>query len=202
MPKEQKYELKQVQVRLRLAEAEPLYSDEAITDSDKAVNVMAKALAEMDREYVCVVNLDTKRHPINFNIVSIGDIDQAQIPIQNVFKAAILSNAKSVLALHSHPSGSLDPSRPDLEVTKRMVQAGNIIGIPVTDHIIVAGGTGLHTSIRSTNPELFSFVAEQSPKFVYEEKSKKRVSVKKQIAEKKAIMTFKDKVRKNKSQER
>lgn len=175
MPKDQ-YELKQVQVRLKLAETEPLYSNEPITDSDKAVQVMAKALSEMDREYVCVVNLDTRKHPINFNIVSIGDIDQAQIPIQNVFKTAILSNAKSVLALHSHPSGSLEPSRPDLEVTKRMVQAGNIIGIPVTDHIIVAGGTGYHTSIRSTNPELFSpMVAEHT-----------RVSVKEKIAEKKA----------------
>ena len=174
MPKDQ-YELKQVQVRLKLAETEPLYSNEPITDSDKAVQIMAKALSEMDREYVCVVNLDTRKHPINFNIVSIGDIDQAQIPIQNVFKTAILSNAKSVLALHSHPSGSLEPSRPDLEVTKRMVQAGNIIGIPVTDHIIVAGGTGYHTSIRSTNPELFSpMVAEHT-----------RVSVKEKIAEKK-----------------
>ena len=180
MPKDQ-YELKQVQVRLKLAETEPLYSNEPITDSDKAVQVMAKALAEMDREYVCVVNLDTRKHPINFNIVSIGDIDQAQIPIQNVFKTAILSNAKSVLALHSHPSGSLDPSRPDLEVTKRMVQAGNIIGIPVTDHIIVAGGTGFHTSIRSTNPELFSpMVAEQT-----------RVSVKEKIAEKKTEIACK-----------
>ena len=180
MPKDQ-YELKQVQVRLKLAETEPLYSNEPITDSDKAVQVMAKALAEMDREYVCVVNLDTRKHPINFNIVSIGDIDQAQIPIQNVFKTAILSNAKSVLALHSHPSGSLDPSRPDLEVTKRMVQAGNIIGIPVTDHIIVAGGTGYHTSIRSTNPELFSpMVAEHT-----------RVSVKEKIAEKKAEIALK-----------
>ena len=180
MPKDQ-YELKQVQVRLKLAETEPLYSNEPITDSDKAVQVMAKALAEMDREYVCVVNLDTRKHPINFNIVSIGDIDQAQIPIQNVFKTAILSNAKSVLALHSHPSGSLEPSRPDLEVTKRMVQAGNIIGIPVTDHIIVAGGTGFHTSIRSTNPELFSpMVAEHT-----------RVSVKEKIAEKKAEIASK-----------
>ncbi len=69
MPKEQ-YELKQVQVRLRLQEAEPLYSTEPITDSDKAVEIMAKALAEMDREYVCVVNLDTRKQPINFNIVS------------------------------------------------------------------------------------------------------------------------------------
>ena len=180
MPKDQ-YELKQVQVRLKLAEAEPLYSNEAITDSDKAVDVMAKALAEMDREYVCVVNLDTRRHPINFNIVSIGDIDQAQIPIQNVFKSAILSNAKSVLAIHNHPSGSLDASQADMSVTKRMVEAGHIIGIPVTDHIIIAGGTGLHTSIRSTNPELFKpMVAEHT-----------RVSVKDKIAEKKAEITKK-----------
>ncbi len=215
MPKEQ-YELKQVQVRLRLAEAEPLYSSEPITDSDKAVEVMAKALAEMDREYVCVVNLDTRKHPINFNIVSIGDIDQAQIPIQNVFKAAILANAKSVLALHSHPSGSLDPSRPDLEVTKRMVEAGRLIGIPVTDHIIVAGATGLHTSIRSTNPELFSFVAERSKDFIAETareyamdvaekpdtKLHKRVSVKKQIAEKQAVIVPADKKKYEKAVER
>ncbi|MCR4993385.1 MAG: JAB domain-containing protein [Lachnospiraceae bacterium] len=190
MPKEQ-YELKQVQVRLRLQEAEPLYSTEPITDSEKAVEIMAKALAEMDREYVCVVNLDTRKHPINFNIVSIGDIDQAQIPIQNIFKSALLSNARSTLALHCHPSGSLEPSSADLEVTKRMVEAGRIIGIPVTDHIIVAGGTGLHTSIRSSNPELFSpLVAEN-----------KRVSVKEKIAEKKAMIADKTGKPKEKSRE-
>ena len=186
------YELKPVQVRLRLAEAEPLYSTEPITDSDRAVNVMARALAEMDREYVCVVNLDTQRHPINFNIVSIGDIDQAQIPIQNVFKAAILSNAKSIIALHCHPSGSLVPSKPDLDVTKRMVEAGRIMGIPVTDHIIVAGGDGRHTSIRQSNPELFnSLVAERQ-----------RVSVKEKIAEKKIEIVLKQGIIHSKSQER
>ena len=186
MPKEQ-YELKQVQVRLRLQEAEPLYSTEPITNSDKAVEIMAKALAEMDREYVCVVNLDTRKQPINFNIVSIGDLDQAQIPIQNIFKSALLSNARSMLALHCHPSGSLEPSHADLDVTKRMVEAGRIIGIPVTDHIIVAGGTGLHTSIRSTNPELFSPMVAES----------RRISVKEKIAEKKTSIVAKERVRKD-----
>ena len=191
MSKEQ-YELKQVQVRLRLQEAEPLYSTEPITDSDKAVEIMARALAEMDREYVCVVNLDTKRHPINFNIVSIGDIDQAQIPIQNIFKSAILSNAKSVLAIHNHPSGSLEASQADMSVTKRMVEAGHIIGIPITDHIIVTGGTGLHTSIRSTNPELFRpFAAEHQ-----------RVSVKEKINDKKTEVSELMKAKHNKRQER
>ena len=183
----EQYELKQVQVRLRLQEAEPLYSTEPITDSDKAVEIMAKALSEMDREYVCVVNLDTRKQPINFNIVSIGDLDQAQIPIQNIFKSALLSNARSTLALHCHPSGSLEPSHADLDVTKRMVEAGRIIGIPVTDHIIVAGGTGLHTSIRSTNPELFSPMVAES----------RRISVKEKIAEKKTSIVAKERVRKD-----
>ncbi len=151
------FELKQVAVRLCLKEAEPLYSTEAITDSDKAVEVMAKALAEMDREYVCVVNLDARKHPINYSIVSIGDTANCAIPIQNLFKTAILQNSSSLLALHNHPSGSLEPSHADLEVTKRMVEAGKLIGIPITDHIIVAGSTGLHTSIRSTNPEIFEY---------------------------------------------
>ena len=71
---DEKYELKQVSVRLKLAEAEPLYSTEKIDTPDKAAEVMAKALAEFDREYVCITNLDAKLHPINYNIVSIGGI--------------------------------------------------------------------------------------------------------------------------------
>lgn len=59
-----KYELKQVQVRLRLSEAEPLYSTESITSPEIAAKVMAEVLAEMDREYCCVVNLDGSNHPM------------------------------------------------------------------------------------------------------------------------------------------
>ncbi len=196
------YELKQVTVRLKLCEDSPLYSEQKLTDSQKAVDVMANALAEMDREYCCVVNLDAQKRPINFSVVSIGDTSQTQIPVQNLFKAALLSNSTNIMVFHNHPSGSLTPSQADLSVTKRMVEAGRIIGIPVTDHIIVAGGTGLHTSIRSTNPELFSFVAEQSPRFVAEEQPKKRVSVKGKIAEKQAMVVHKEKTGKRKEHDR
>ncbi len=88
------YKFKQVQVRLKLAEAEPLYSTEQITAPDRAVDIMSKVLAQMDREYCCVVNLDGANHPINFNVVSIGDINQAHVPIQNVFKSAILHSIR------------------------------------------------------------------------------------------------------------
>ncbi len=149
------YELKQVQVRLRLSEAEPLYSTESITSPEIAAKVMAGALAEMDREYCCVVNLDGSNHPINFNIVSIGDINHAYVPVQNVFKSAILSNASSIMLLHNHPSGSLNPSKDDIELTRRVIEAGAIMNIPVIDHLIVAGGTAELVSIREERPEIF-----------------------------------------------
>ena len=131
-----KYELKQVQVRLRLSEAEPLYSTESLTSPELAAKVMAEALAEMDREYCCVVNLDGSNHPINFNIVSIGDINHAYVPVQNVFKSAI-------------------PSKDDIELTRRVIEAGAIMNIPVIDHLIVAGGTAELVSIREERPEIF-----------------------------------------------
>jgi predicted nucleotidyltransferase len=152
----EEYELKQVKVRLKLSEAEPLYSTEQINTPDKAAEVMAQTLAQMDREYCVVVNLDAANHPLNFNVVSIGDINQAQVPIQNVFKSAILSNAASIMLFHNHPSGSTRASREDVDITKRLIEAGKIMNIPVLDHIIVAGGTAEHFSFRKDNPNMFS----------------------------------------------
>ena len=152
----EEYELKQVKVRLKLAEAEPLYSTEQITTPDKAAEVMAQVLSQMDREYCCVVNLDGANHPINFNVVSIGDVNQAHVPIQNVFKSAILSNAASIMMFHNHPSGSVKASREDIDVTKRLIEAGKIMNIPVLDHIIVGGGTSERFSFKEENPEMFN----------------------------------------------
>lgn len=152
---ENEYSLKQVQVRLKLSEAEPLYSTEPLNSPERAVDVMAGMLAQLDRECCCVVNLDNALRPINFNVVSIGGINQAQIPIQNIFKAAILSNASQVMAFHNHPSGSLNPSREDIMITQKLVEAGRLMEIPVTDHIIVGGGTGERYSFRTEQPWLF-----------------------------------------------
>lgn len=150
-----KYKLKQIQVRLKIAEAEPLYSTEPITDSETAARVMASALAQMDREYCCVVNLDNRLHPINFNIVSIGDINRSVVSMQNVFKAAILSNAVSIMLFHNHPSGSLEPSLEDMQITRKLIEAGKIMDIPVLDHIIIAGGTGEYFSFKREFEEMF-----------------------------------------------
>lgn len=152
------YQLKEVNVRLCLKEGAALYSAAPLSNPADAAEVMKEVLKDLDREMVCVVNLDTRLRPINYNVVSIGSIDQSIVPVQNVFKSSILSNASGILLLHNHPSGDISPSGPDFNVTKRLVEAGKLMDIPVMDHLIIGGGDGRVYSFRENNPDLFSGV--------------------------------------------
>lgn len=154
MPAE-KYELKQVKVRLKLKEAESLYSDEPLVTPDAAANVMAEALSEMDREYCCVVMLDNKLRAMAFNVISVGSIDQAIVPISNIFKAACLCNASEIMLFHNHPSGQAEKSEEDEQITKQLVKAGKLMGIPLIDHIIIGAGDRQRYSFRDNEPWLF-----------------------------------------------
>ena len=149
----QEFELRQVRVQLR--EAEPVYSTDQISSPEDAVRVMSDTLAMMDREYCCVVNLDNRNRPINFNVVSIGDVNSAIVPMQNIFKAAILSNAHAIMLFHNHPSGELTPSREDEVLTEKLIYAGKIMNINVIDHVIVGGDEGNHFSFRDNESFLF-----------------------------------------------
>ena len=150
------YELQKVTVRLKLEGEGSLYSTRRIQSPAEAVEVVSEELAGMDREYFCVVNLDAKGCPLNYNVVSIGDTAEVQVPIQNVFKTAVLSNASQILLFHNHPSSSLQPSYQDLSITKTLVEASKIMGIPIVDHIIVAGRSGLHCSMATMFPDIFT----------------------------------------------
>ena len=90
-------ELKQVDVRLKLVEGNGVYSDKPITNPQEAISVMADVMAGLDREEVCVINLDSKGHPINFNVVSIGTLNSSFVSGRELFKSAILSNAASMI---------------------------------------------------------------------------------------------------------
>lgn len=152
----EKYKLKQVNVRLRLCQAKPLYSPEPVSTPDQAVELMALSMRDLDREHCMALNLDSGNRPINYNVVSIGDVNQTQVPMQNLFKAALLSNAAYIIALHNHIGGSLKPSAEDIRVTRRMVEAGRLMNIPIIDHIIIAGDSPDRcVSIRQCMPELW-----------------------------------------------
>ena len=145
---EKKYKLKEVCIRL--AEGHPLYSDVPISGPEKALEVMRKELASLDREMLCVVNVDNRLKPINFNIVSIGNINQSIASIPNILKSGLLSNAYGFLLLHNHPSGDVSPSQEDIRLTKRCIEAGKLMEIPCLDHVIVGGGFGSMLSFKES----------------------------------------------------
>lgn len=114
-------------------------SDKVVDNVDAAIDVLKDAFGNMPKEYFCVLNVNTNGNPINANITSIGNVCSTIVDPRDVFQAAILSNATAIIAMHNHPSGSLRPSKEDIETTKRLIDAGNLIGIRVLDHIIISG---------------------------------------------------------------
>ena len=112
--------------------------------------MIAKELATYDREVFAVLNLKTNGQPINLNICSVGTLDASVVSPREVFKSTILSNSAAFVAIHNHPSGSLNPSQEDIDVTKRLLSCSELLGVKMLDHIIVAGETG----------DIFSFKSE------------------------------------------
>jgi hypothetical protein len=159
-----RYKLKEVCIRL--AEGHPLYSDVPLSSPTAALDVMRRELSQYDREVLCVVNLNNKLKPINFNIVSMGSINGSIASIPNILKSGILSNAYGFLLLHNHPSGDVTPSREDIQTTRRCIEAGKIMDIPCLDHVIVGGGNSDYYSFRESGMvdftnEKISMTAEQ-----------------------------------------
>ncbi len=147
-------ELKEVKIRLKIEEGDKLYSDVPLKDSNSAVVVMHSLLSTLDREHAVVVNLDSQLRPMNYNIVSIGDIDGATVSMANVFKSSILTNASKIMFFHNHPSGNIAPSRQDDMLTMKMAELGLLLGIPLVDHIIIGGGSDRVYSYVKGKPEM------------------------------------------------
>ena len=99
--------------------------------------VMRGKLKGKKKEHFLVICLDTRNRLINCKPVSIGSLDTSIVHPREAFKEAVSSSAASVIFVHNHPSGDPEPSKEDVELTKRLAKAGEIIGIDVLDHIIV-----------------------------------------------------------------
>ncbi len=97
-------------------------------------------IVNLDRENFVVVLLNTKNEVIESPLVSVGTLSSALVHPREVFKPAIRASAASVILAHNHPSGNIEPSREDREVTRRLVEAAEILGIEVLDHVIVGDG--------------------------------------------------------------
>jgi DNA repair protein RadC len=98
-----------------------------------------KFLEQEDRENLYALHLDAENAVIGRELISCGTLTQSVIHAREVFKGAILNNSASIILVHNHPSGNTQPSNEDI-TTRRLKEAGKLLGIVVLDHIIIGGG--------------------------------------------------------------
>ena len=122
-------------------ESSVLYNIRRISEPKDIVDLGKKFLDELDREELIVACLNTKNEVNSINVVSIGSLNNSVVHPREVFKAAILSNAASIVMIHNHPSGDVTPSKEDKEITLRIKESGIILGIKLLDHIIIGNDT-------------------------------------------------------------
>jgi len=109
-----------------------------ISGPDDIRGLLQRQLAFQDREVFCIVVLDARNQVLGVNTVSIGSVSASIVHPREVFRPAILMGASSLILSHCHPSGNPEPSKDDIELTRRLHNAGEILGIQVLDHIIIA----------------------------------------------------------------
>lgn len=110
-----------------------------IRGPDDVVALVGKRLRKEQREQFLVILLNARHEVTAIETVSVGSLNASIVHPREVFKPAILASAASVVLVHNHPSGDPEPSEEDLSITKRLVEAGELLGIGVLDHVIVAG---------------------------------------------------------------
>lgn len=114
---------------------------ERVSDSLAVYEIGSRLIGHEDREHFLVLCLTAKSTVTAINTVSIGTLDCTLVHPREVFKSAVLSNSHAIILMHNHPSGDPEPSPDDIEITERLVATGEILGIPVMDHVIVGNGT-------------------------------------------------------------
>jgi DNA repair protein RadC len=109
-----------------------------ISEAEQVAAFIRAVLTDNSREHCIALYLDGAHQVASYSIVSIGGANSAPLAPREVFQRAVLVGAISIILAHNHPSGVLTPSPADLEITKRMKDAGEILGIAVLDHVILS----------------------------------------------------------------
>ena len=133
-----------------IKEKEFVYNAKLDIASPQDVYDCVVKLFELDKyteEKFIIITLNTKLEIVGAFDVSTGDLSSSIVNPREVFKRAMMNNAAGIICVHNHPSGNPKPSKQDEYVTKRLCDAGNMIGIQVHDHIII-GNNGRFISLK------------------------------------------------------
>lgn len=108
-----------------------------IRSPQDVMNLMSEQLRYLQKEHFVCLFLNTKNHVIAEETLSMGSLNGSIVHPREVFRAAIKRSSAAIICVHNHPSGDPTPSTDDIEVTQRLVEAGQLLGIEVLDHVII-----------------------------------------------------------------
>ncbi len=108
-----------------------------IASAQEVYKLIKSKISNYTKEHLVVLSFDTRNKFLGMDTISVGTLNANLIHPRETFDAAIRRHAAHIIVAHNHPSGNPEPSEDDLEITKRLVESGKILGIEVTDHIIV-----------------------------------------------------------------
>lgn len=118
-----------------------------IATPEDVVALCEPQLRGLDREHFWTLALNTKNRLLRIIEVSVGSLNASIVHPRELFKEAVRVSAASVIVVHNHPSGDPTPSGADIQLTRRIVKAGDVLGIEVLDHVVIGDG-GEHASLR------------------------------------------------------
>ncbi len=113
----------------------------AISDPRAVYDLIRPLVRDAHREHFYGVYLNARNRVLSVDLISVGTLNASIVHPREVFGRALEIPAASVVVVHNHPSGETDPSEDDLAVTARLVEAGEVLGIQLLDHVIVANGS-------------------------------------------------------------
>jgi DNA repair protein RadC len=117
-------------------------------NSAKSVRDIAVTLFDLEnepREIFGLLCLDTRNNLNNASIVAIGNLNTSVVHPREIFRTAILSSSNSIIVFHNHPSGDPSPSKEDIEISKAIKKAGELIGIALLDHVVIGHNGEYHS---------------------------------------------------------
>ncbi|MDU5080541.1 DNA repair protein RadC [uncultured Tissierella sp.] len=120
-----------------------------ITAPEEVSNLLMDEMKFLQKEEFRILILDTKNQITKVETISIGTLNASIVHPRDVFKSALLNSANAIILTHNHPSGDPTPSNEDINITNRLIDAGNLIGIKVLDHIII--GDNRYISFKEKN---------------------------------------------------
>lgn len=118
-----------------------------VSSPEDVVALCGPQMRGLDKEHFWALALNTKNRLVRTIEVSVGSLNASIVHPRELFREAVRASAASVIVVHNHPSGDPQPSGADIQLTRRLVRAGDVLGVEVLDHVVIGEG-GLHASMR------------------------------------------------------